>query len=110
MKRSLSFCLSAFLSIAVVAPKAHASSRQQREHGAELFSSGGCLHCHMMGNTGANKGPNLSGVGRRLKPAAMRKQITEGGKGMPPFGDVLKPQELNDLIAYLRSCRAKTSK
>ena len=37
----------------------------------------------------------------------MRQQIVYGSKVMPAFGDVLAPDELKDLIAYLRSCRAK---
>jgi mono/diheme cytochrome c family protein len=35
----------------------------------------------------------------------MRKQIVEGSKQMPPFGDDLQEIELADLIAYLHSCR-----
>jgi mono/diheme cytochrome c family protein len=34
----------------------------------------------------------------------------DGGKGMPPFGEILKPNELNDLIAYLESCKAEPRK
>jgi|SRR5579863_5261876 len=98
----------AFVAIAI--PSAFASSRSQREHGAQVFNANGCTHCHMMGNTGGNKGPNLSGIGRAATPDAMRKQITEGGKGMPAFGEVLQPNELDDLIAYLRSCKAKPKK
>jgi mono/diheme cytochrome c family protein len=40
----------------------------------------------------------------------MRRQITEGSKRMPPFGDTLQEKELADLISYLRSCRDKTKK
>jgi mono/diheme cytochrome c family protein len=29
---------------------------------------------------------------------------------MPAFGEVLQPQEINDLIAYLHSCRKKPAK
>jgi mono/diheme cytochrome c family protein len=28
---------------------------------------------------------------------------------MPAFGNVLAPQEIDDLIAYLHSCRQKTA-
>jgi hypothetical protein len=42
-----------------------------------------------------------------LKEAQMRRQIVEGSKVMPPFGDVLESTDLTDLIAYLRSCRDK---
>lgn len=40
----------------------------------------------------------------------MRQQIVYGSKVMPAFGNVLEPDELNDLIAYLRSCREKPAK
>jgi mono/diheme cytochrome c family protein len=108
MKLTFSGCVFTFMLLALAVPPAQASSRKQRERGAQLFDSSGCLHCHMMGQAGATRGPNLSGVGRRVKPAAMRNQILHGGKGMPAFDDVLKPKELDDLVAYLRSCRAKT--
>jgi ubiquinol-cytochrome c reductase cytochrome b subunit len=92
------------------ASAAFASSRSQREHGSELFNANGCVHCHTIGSVGGSKGPNLSGVGRTVTPAAMRKQIADGGKGMPAFGEILQPKELDDLIAYLRSCTAKPQK
>lgn len=87
-----------------------ASSRSQRAHGAAVFAESGCQHCHTMQNVGGHKGPDLSGVGRRKSKAAMRKQIVYGSKVMPAFGDDLEPDELNDLIAYLRSCREKAAK
>jgi len=40
----------------------------------------------------------------------MRTQIVYGSKVMPAFGDDLEPDELRDLIAYLRSCREKLAK
>jgi mono/diheme cytochrome c family protein len=84
-----------------------ASSRSQRARGALLFSSSGCAHCHSIQGTGGKKGPDLSGVGRRLNKAEMRNQIVAGSNRMPPFGDDLQANEVKDLIAYLRSCRMK---
>jgi mono/diheme cytochrome c family protein len=109
MKRTFSGCVFAFILLALAVPSAQASSRKQRERGAQLFDTSGCLHCHMMGTEGATRGPNLSEVGSKLQPAAMRERIVNGGRGMPAFGDVLKRKELDDLVAYLRSCKAKTS-
>lgn len=86
------------------------SSHGQRNHGAALFAESGCQHCHSIRNVGGHKGPDLSGVGRRKSEAAIREQIIHGSKVMPEFGDVLKPEEINDLIAYLRSCRDKPKK
>jgi mono/diheme cytochrome c family protein len=87
-----------------------ASSRSQRARGAAVFAVSGCQHCHTIHNVGGHKGPDLSGVGRRKSKAAMRKQIVYGSKVMPAFGDDLEPDEINDLIAYLRSCREKPAK
>jgi mono/diheme cytochrome c family protein len=102
----------AYVAVLVVAfsSLALASSRGQKARGAAVFSVSGCQHCHTINAVGGHKGPDLSGVGRRKSKAAMRQQIVYGSKVMPAFGDVLEPDELNDLIAYLRSCREKQAK
>jgi mono/diheme cytochrome c family protein len=87
-----------------------ASSKTQRAHGAEVFSSSGCQHCHTIRNVGGHKGPDLSGVGRTKKEVEIRTQIVAGSKVMPAFGDVLQPAEIDDLVAYLRSCKDKPKK
>jgi mono/diheme cytochrome c family protein len=84
-----------------------ASSRSQRARGASVFAESGCMHCHTIRKNGGHKGPDLSGVGRRLTKAQMRHQILEGSKVMPSFSDDLQDSELADLLAYLRSCRDK---
>jgi len=86
-----------------------ASSKVQRQHGAALFASSGCQTCHTIGSVGGKRGPDLSGIGRRAKKDAIRNQIVNGSKVMPAFGNVLAPQEIDDLIAYLHSCRQKTA-
>jgi mono/diheme cytochrome c family protein len=86
---------------------ASASSRDKRERGAAIYQANGCQHCHMMGNVGGHRGPNLSDVGKRTSKSAMRKQIVYGSKLMPAFGDVLASGEIKDLIYYLHSCREK---
>jgi len=87
-----------------------ASSKEQRTRGAALFASSGCQHCHTIGSVGGHRGPNLSNIGRTAKKAAIRNQIVNGSNVMPAFGEVLQPQEINDLIAYLHSCRKKPAK
>jgi mono/diheme cytochrome c family protein len=83
-----------------------ASSGSQRARGADLLASSGCQHCHSIRNQGGKRGPDLSGVGK-MKKAEIRRQIANGGKAMPAFGGVLAPKEIDDLVAYLRSCRDK---
>ena len=96
-----------FLLIATCASLALASSRGQRARGAAVFETSGCQHCHTIQKVGGHKGPDLSGVGRRIPKNGLREQIVHGSKIMPAFGDVLAPDEINDLIAYLHSCRKK---
>jgi mono/diheme cytochrome c family protein len=82
----------------------------QRTRGATVFSDSGCHQCHTIRHNGGTKGPDLSGVGRRLTEDQLRTQILQGGHQMPPFGDVLQKSELDDLVSYLHSCRDKKPK
>ena len=93
-----------------ISPFALAASRGEKERGAAIFKESGCGHCHAIANAGGHKGPDLSGVGRRRSKAAMREQIVTGSKVMPAFGEILGPEEIDDLVAYLRSCRQKPAK
>jgi len=101
----LAFCL-----VLAFGSMAFASSRSQREHGAALFASNGCGHCHSIHKVGGHKGPDLSGVGRTMSKDKIREQILRGGNEMPSFTDDLQPAEVKDLVAYLRSCREKPIK
>ena len=71
-----------------------------------------CKGCH--GETGTG-GPVKLEDGTKLKVPSLReghalhhpdsdfvKQITKGGDGMPAFRDKLKPDQINDLIRFIR--------
>jgi len=71
-----------------------------------------CKQCH--GEKG-DGGPVKLEDGTRLKVPSLReghslrhpdsdflKQITKGGDGMPAFKDKLKPEEIDDLIRFIR--------
>jgi mono/diheme cytochrome c family protein len=103
MKKSLAV----FVVLLACSPTSLASSRSQRERGAAIFAESGCTHCHTIRNNGGHKGPDLSGVGRRLKKAQMKNQIVNGSKLMPPFGDDLQAADIDALLAYLKTCRDK---
>jgi mono/diheme cytochrome c family protein len=75
--------------------------------GPMAFRESGCVQCHQIRGVGGHKGPDLSGVGRRLKKQAIQDQITHGGKVMPAFGDVLPSDEIAALVKYLKHCRDK---
>lgn len=96
-----------FLATTATASVLAQSPGERRVHGASVFAEVGCQHCHTIQNVGGKKGPDLSGVGRRLDDAQLRKQILEGGKQMPSFADILRESETDDLVLYLQSCRKK---
>jgi len=81
-----------------------------KQRGRAVFVSNGCQHCHTIHDQGGERGPDLSGVGRTLNKTQIRSQITQGGRQMPSFGDILKASEVDDLVAYLHSCRDKKPK
>jgi cytochrome c6 len=72
--------------------------------GKEVFlGTAGCASCHTLadaGSTGA-VGPNLDAV----KPSyeKVETQVTNGGGGMPPFGDTLSEKQIEDVAAYVSS-------
>jgi mono/diheme cytochrome c family protein len=77
------------------------ASKTDRAAGAELFKEKGCEHCHGADGVGTEKGPSLTTVGKRLKKDEIERQIREGGKQMPAFGDVLNEDETRKLVDYL---------
>ena len=96
-------CFVLGLSEFVRAPAAHAASSAKalRKQGAVVFHEKGCEHCHGVDGIGTQRGPNLSGVGRTLHKPEIEKQIREGGKEMPPYGDSLSNDEVQQLVEFL---------
>lgn len=86
-------------------PIVHAYTSESKKSGATLFHERGCEHCHGVDGHGGELGPDLSTVGKRLKKQRIEQQIREGGAAMPAFGDVLQPDEIKDLVDFLRAKR-----
>jgi mono/diheme cytochrome c family protein len=87
------------------------ASSAAKRRGAMVYADHGCQQCHTIRQDGGGtKGPDLSGVGRILSKGQIRTQILHGGHQMPPFADVLHKSEVDDLVAYLHSCRDKNPK
>jgi ubiquinol-cytochrome c reductase cytochrome b subunit len=71
--------------------------------GAHLFSVEGCTACHNIQGVGGQRGPNLTLVGDRRTYGELIWRIARGGGGMPAYGNVLKPYQVNDLVTYLET-------
>jgi mono/diheme cytochrome c family protein len=96
----------AFACVAVVSPSSHvAASSEAKTRGQELFATKGCAHCHGPAGVGGTIGPDLQLVRKRMNAAEITKQIHDGSKSMPAFGEQLSNAEIKDLVAYLRAKR-----
>jgi len=72
--------------------------------GKEVFlGTAGCASCHTLSDAGATGtiGPNLDAA----KPSSEKvvAQVTNGGGGMPAFGDTLSEEQIQDVAAYVSS-------
>ncbi|MHB1006904.1 MAG: c-type cytochrome [Chloroflexota bacterium] len=73
------------------------------DNGRQLFQQN-CNACHPNGDQGV--GPTLHGVGFRGQfpdDASVVQIVANGRGGMPAFGSRLSPQQITDMVAYMRS-------
>lgn len=78
--------------------------------GAVLFHDKGCINCHLIQGQGGRRGPNLSRIGDLLTHDEIVIRISNGGRNMPGFASILKPEELEELVAFLQSRKAPAAK
>lgn len=77
------------------------SAAQAQDPSAEdLIKRLGCRGCHSLDGKGGDRGPAWDGVGQRLSPEAIKKQIISPRGLMPNFAH-LKPEEHDALVQYL---------
>jgi len=93
--------LSWFACAFVAAEPPMESSHALRTQGAALFQTKGCAHCHGNDAHGTDRGPTLAKCGKRLHAAGIEKQIRDGGKQMPAFGDSLTEDEVHALVEFV---------
>ncbi len=101
-----------FVSVVVVIfVAAFAAAAQGEKPGAELYKKS-CAMCHGADGSGNSPMGQKMGV-RDLKSAEVQNQtdaqltqIIDKGKGkMPAYGQKLKPGQVKELIAYIRSLK-----
>jgi len=81
------------------------SNEEARQRGAAVFQSKGCERCHSILGIGGDRAPDLAIVGQRRSASQIKKQVLNGGHGMPPFGKVLSKNDVKDVVTFLTSCR-----
>ena len=75
-----------------------------------------CIRCHQLGGEGGVVGPYLDGIAIRKQSDYLRESLVDpqtkmaegfnvGVSPMPPFGVLLKPQELEDVLAFLQTLK-----
>ncbi len=76
------------------------------KRGRRLVVESGCLACHRIGRTGHDgPGSNLSGIGSRFPPSAIRRSLTAPVAPMPSYRSLGKGK-LDAMVAYLTQLRA----
>jgi quinol---cytochrome c reductase cytochrome c subunit, bacillus type len=81
---------------------------QQYEAGKLVAAQSGCLACHKIGENGnSGPGPNLTEIGDRLLPAAIRRTLENPTAPMPSYRDL--PEEKKEaLVAFLGQLKHDT--
>jgi mono/diheme cytochrome c family protein len=77
------------------------------ESGAQIFQKN-CAACHSLLPGHAQRGPSLRGYFARSpqpKIEQAQKAILDGGPFMPPFRERLSSEEIDVVIAYLKTLR-----
>jgi mono/diheme cytochrome c family protein len=84
-----------------VEPAATAAVEGDPEAGKSVFASAACGSCHTLGAAGSSGtiGPNLDET--PMNQEAIVRQVTEGGGGMPAFGDQLSEEQIRDVAAFV---------
>lgn len=73
--------------------------------GAKVFYQKGCINCHLIGNDGGRRGPDLTVIASKLTHDQMILRISNGGLNMPAFASNLTPEQMSNLVAFLESRR-----
>jgi quinohemoprotein ethanol dehydrogenase len=77
-----------------------ADAKPDAAAGEAVFADN-CAACHGADGKGGNGGPDLTAIPGAKVTATVRKQVTNGGGGMPAFNGQLTPAEINNVSAYV---------
>jgi mono/diheme cytochrome c family protein len=101
---AVALALMAGSALADDAPAQGDTTKGDAARGAQVFASNACGFCHESGGKTAGRGPKLMGTAR--DDAFITFRIQHGKEAlMPAFGATLTPEQILDLIAYIRSLK-----
>ncbi len=92
--------LAILVGISLLASFTLSSAIGETPSGKVLVDRLGCQGCHSLNGKGGDRGPAWDGVGARLTPEAIQKQIISPRGRMPSFAQI-RPKELEALVTYL---------
>lgn len=101
----------------IVLPATRAAAQTTMKPGTEDVAKGKqiygqkCEICHYSASTEKKIGPGLAGLmkrerfrnGMKAGDESLRRVIERGGKDMPGYRNSLKPAQIRDLIAYVKT-------
>jgi cytochrome c6 len=105
-KIGLAYCL-CFFAAGFFLPAAHAQSAAQKTYQAK------CVACHAADGSGSDVGKKLgvhdfhSPETQKMSDADLADAISKGKNKMPSYAKALKPEEITDLVAYIRQLSKK---
>ncbi len=73
----------------------------QVEAGEAIYATS-CVGCHAETGVGTQNGPSLIGAAANRDRAAHIELVTMGGGGMPAFGSRHTPEEIEQVVSYVR--------
>lgn len=103
--------LSLLVATLTVSAAAHAQASEAATHGKATFDAK-CSLCHNADSTEQKIGPGLKGLfakstladgTTKVTEASVTDRIENGKAPMPPFKDQLKPEEIKELVEYLKT-------
>ena len=103
-----------FVPAAVLCVLPFAAARAQDDDaskGKALFASNNCALCHNADSTDMKVGPGLKGLyargtmqdGTKVTDESVTDRIVNGKSPMPPYKDSLTPDQIKQLVAYLKT-------
>jgi ubiquinol-cytochrome c reductase cytochrome b subunit len=91
-------------------PDVVATTNPQVADGARIFHDRACLNCHLIQSYGGRRGPDLTFVSDRLTENDLIIRIVNGGNNMPAYGNILRPDEIDAIVAFLQTRRRPAPK